>query len=259
MVGLKTDGKTFDLLQKANEQGELALMSHASVKEQVSSNVLEELEKSADSHDVETGVKKFIEWIRSGKLEIKAYPSENLHAKVYIMTFSEDDRDIGRVITGSSNLPQAGLQDNLEFNVELKNRSDYDFAIAKFNELWSVAVDISKPYEDKGAIIDRFQIRHTMSQGEIMFLKAKEYMAENHGKRAHHHEAKRIVMQGITGVNEKIRLKMTIVDEGTFCANSVNYIVLNDLMYRPEYLLALLNSSLLNFIFTKTSTNSNVN
>jgi hypothetical protein len=38
--------------------------------------------------------------------------------------------------TGSDNFTQSGLQDNLEFNVELKNRADYDFAIAKFNELY---------------------------------------------------------------------------------------------------------------------------
>ena len=49
----------------------------------------------------------------------------------------EGDSDKGRVITGSSNFTEAGLQDNLEFNVELKNRSDYDFALAKFNELWA--------------------------------------------------------------------------------------------------------------------------
>ena len=54
-----------------------------------------------------------------------------LHAKLYIMTFHEGDRDKGRVITGSSNFTEAGLQDNLEFNVELKNRSDYEFAIAE--------------------------------------------------------------------------------------------------------------------------------
>ncbi|MBU0714156.1 MAG: helicase [Verrucomicrobia bacterium] len=148
LVGLQTDRKAYDLLQRAREQGELSLMSHASAKEQVSKDVLNELEKSADSAEIETGIHKFIEWIRSGKLEIKAHPTENLHAKVYIMTFVEGDRDKGRVITGSSNLTQAGLQDNLEFNVELKNRADYDFAIAKFNELWATAVDVSKPYED---------------------------------------------------------------------------------------------------------------
>ena len=114
LVGLQTDRTAYDLLQRAKEQGELALQSHASSKEQVAKDVLSELEKSADSVEIETGVHKFIEWIRSGKLEIKAHPTENLHAKVYIMTFAEGDRDKGRVITGSSNLTQAGLQDNLE-------------------------------------------------------------------------------------------------------------------------------------------------
>ena len=148
LVGLKTDRTAYELLERAKEQGELAFKSHASAKEQVAKDVLGELEKSPDSEEIETGVHKFVEWVRSGKLEIKAHPAENLHAKVYIMTFTEGDRDKGRVITGSSNLSQSGLQDNLEFNVELKNRSDYDFAISKFNELWAVAVDVSKPYED---------------------------------------------------------------------------------------------------------------
>ncbi|MFC1869837.1 helicase-related protein [Chloroflexota bacterium] len=148
LVGLQTDRTAYELLEKARVQGQLTLQSHASAKEQISKDVLDELEKSPDSAEIEIGVRKFIEWIRSGKLEIKAYPSENLHSKVYIMTFAEGDRDKGRVITGSSNLTQSGLQDNLEFNVELKNRSDYDFAISKFNELWAVAVDVSKPYDD---------------------------------------------------------------------------------------------------------------
>jgi len=148
LVGLQTDRAAYDLLQRAKEQGELDLRSHATAKEQVAKDVLTELEKSADSVEIETGVYKFVEWLRSGKLEIKAHPNENLHAKVYIMTFAEGDRDKGRVITGSSNLTQAGLQDNLEFNVELKNRSDYNFASVKFNELWKTAVDVSRPYED---------------------------------------------------------------------------------------------------------------
>ena len=148
LVGLKTDRTAYDLLQKAKEQQELSLKSHAEAKQQVVGEILQELEKSHDSSQIQTGVEKFVEWVRSGKLEIKAYPTENIHAKVYIMTFAEGDRDKGRVITGSSNLSQTGLQENLEFNVELKNRSDYEFAISKFNELWAVAVDVSTPYED---------------------------------------------------------------------------------------------------------------
>lgn len=158
LIGLHTDRSAYELMQKAGQQGELPLQSHKAVIEKIPDNVLNELENSADSAAIETGVHKFVEWIRSGKLEIKAYPGERLHAKVYIMTFNEGFMDKGRVITGSSNLTQSGLQDNLEFNVELKNRADYDFAIAKFNELWAVAVNVARPYED--TIVNRSPFAH---------------------------------------------------------------------------------------------------
>lgn len=67
------------------------------------------------------------EWINSKKLEIRAYPSERNHAKLYVITFPEGHYDIGRAIMGSSNFTQAGLVNNLKFNVELKNMSDYEF------------------------------------------------------------------------------------------------------------------------------------
>jgi len=158
LIGLHTDRSAYELMQKAGQQGELPLQSHKAVIEKIPDNVLNELENSADSAAIETGIHKFVEWVRSGKLEIKAYPGERLHAKVYIMTFNEGFMDKGRVITGSSNLTRSGLQDNLEFNVELKNRADYDFAIAKFNELWAVAVDVAKPYED--TIVNRSPFAH---------------------------------------------------------------------------------------------------
>lgn len=62
------------------------------------------------------------------------------------MTFAKGDRDAGRVITGSSNFTEAGLIDNLEFNVELKNRADYEFAKNKFEYLWKDAFDVSEKY-----------------------------------------------------------------------------------------------------------------
>jgi len=107
--------------------------SDAETKKEYSRLVEKEMEDSEDNREVEEGVVRFIEWIHSKKLEIRAYPSQNIHAKVYIMTFVEGDRDIGRVITGSSNFTQSGLVDNLEFNVELKNRADYDFAKNKLS------------------------------------------------------------------------------------------------------------------------------
>lgn len=108
----------------------------------------------------------------------------------------------------------------------------------------------------RGAQVQKFYITDNISQGDILYLDDVSYLQENNTPRSRHHEEKRIVMQGITGVNEKYRLKMTIVDEGIFCANSVNYLLCGDKTY---YFLGLMNSHLLNWFFAKLSTNSNVN
>src|SRR5207249_4190461 len=146
LVGIKTDRQTYEQIQTAKDQQEFVLQSHAHVRQQLPGAILNEFQKSGDSGDIEEGVRKFVEWIKSGKLVVRAYPSERLHAKVYIMTFVDGHIDKGRVITGSSNFTESGLQENLEFNVELKNRSDYDFALQKFNELWAKSVDVTKDY-----------------------------------------------------------------------------------------------------------------
>ena len=147
LIGINTNKTTYDLMTEARElNGASIPFSHAETKAEVENLIKEDLSDSEDRQEVEKGVYKFIEWIKKGKLEIKAYPSQNIHAKLYIMTFIKGDRDIGRVITGSSNFTQAGLIDNLEFNVELKNLSDYKFAKEKFEELWLNSVDVGEKY-----------------------------------------------------------------------------------------------------------------
>ena len=147
LIGISTNKEVIDLTASTEQEKQYALQfSHAETKELFSYKLVSEMEQSPDSQPVEEGILKFKEWLISGKLEIKAYPAANLHAKLYIMSFAESDRDKGRVITGSSNFTKAGLVDNLEFNVELKNPSDYEFALQKFNELWQHAVDIKDQY-----------------------------------------------------------------------------------------------------------------
>ena len=144
LVGINTNKPAVELIEKA-KQSELQF-SHAETKEHFSNQVAEEYETVEESNEIEEGENIFREWLQNGKLEIKAYPTENIHAKLYIMTFAEGDRDAGRVITGSSNFTRAGLVDNLEFNVELKTRADYEFAKTKFEELWKNAVDVKEKY-----------------------------------------------------------------------------------------------------------------
>lgn len=108
----------------------------------------------------------------------------------------------------------------------------------------------------RGANIDRFIVRKEMSQGETFFVN-RDILTSIKSVSPELFAEERIIMQGITGVNERIRLKMTI-GRNTYCANSVNYCrFLPDI--NPRYALALLNSSLLNYIFKLLSTNSNVN
>ena len=176
LIGINTNKKVVELIQKAKVEQPILQYSHAEVKEQFEQSVTEEVENSEDKPDVEDGVLKFIEWLKSRKLEIRAYPTENIHAKLYIMTFVEGDRDVGRVITGSSNFTQSGLIDNFEFNVELKTRADYEFALQKFNELWKDAVDVRERY------IDTIQIKtwlnNTITPYELYLKFLYEYFKE---------------------------------------------------------------------------------
>ena len=145
LVGLILDKKTFQIIETANNED---FESHAKVKEYFGNVLVSEIENSEDSKEVEEGILKFIEFIQSGKIEIKAHPSRNIHAKVYINRYREDDRDFGNVITGSSNFSESGLVANREFNVQLKNSADVKYALEKFEELWKEAVDISDYYVD---------------------------------------------------------------------------------------------------------------
>lgn len=76
LIGLQTNRITYELLQQTKAQSKLALTYHASARDQVTDDVLHELEKSPDTADIKTGVQKFIEWTRSGKLEIRAHPGD---------------------------------------------------------------------------------------------------------------------------------------------------------------------------------------
>lgn len=178
LIGISTNPQTYGLIEEAEKEKQSALQfSSAETKERLGELVEGEMSNSEDNEKIEGGIAKFIEWIQSGKLQIKAYPSEKIHAKVYIMTFSEGDRDKGRVITGSSNFTQAGLMDNLEFNVELKNRADYDFALAKFEELWKDSIDVSQKYVE--TIRTKTWLNDTITPYELYLKFLYEYFKDD--------------------------------------------------------------------------------
>ena len=119
--------------------------------------------------------------------------------------------------------------------------------------------DPSLPVIMKGAGIQKYYYTFDMSQGQIEHLKEKEYLIKcGNSEKSRHHEAERIVMQGMTGANDKIRLVMAIVPKGMYLGHSCKYILPSDDI-SMKCLLGFMNSKLANFFFRCFSTNSNVN
>lgn len=146
IVGLKLDEHTWDIYRHAREGAPLFHRSKSQVRDQYKAELRNEVQATDDNYETDTGIRKFVEFILSGKLEMKVYPNQPIHAKVYIMRKPEGDEDFGRVITGSSNFSFSGLHENLEFNVELKQGYDVRFALDKFEELWAQAIDITEDF-----------------------------------------------------------------------------------------------------------------
>ena len=174
LIGLNTEIQVADAVQ-----GNLKIQfeSAKKIKDSISKKYIDEVAIAEDDADVEEGMFKFIEWLRSGKLEIKIYDKAPLHAKLYIFTFDQNQIDPGRVITGSSNLTRSGLKDNLEFNVELKNSKDYEYALDNFNALWEEAIDISQNLKD--TISKKTHLNNEITPYQLYLKFLYEYFKED--------------------------------------------------------------------------------
>lgn len=142
---------------------------------------------------------------------------------------------------------------------KIKQKNNIFYLEAKSGE-----IDITK-YKNKfnfnkkgyrvftGAQVLRYRITDNPSQGKIPYLEID--LSDLSGEKLDDIKNERIVMQRITGVDSKIRLIMTLIPENILCANSTNYIGHNKLI---KYILGILNSSLINYYFKQTSTNTNI-
>ncbi len=139
LVGINIDR----LVQEAWDKGLQFGANPAASREQFLSALTSDIQKSAYSRPVEEGMIGLVDDIAAEKIEIRIHPSQTIHAKVYI--FREETKHAhgyGAVITGSSNLTDNGLERNFEFNVELRDDHDIDFATETFNRLWDEGVPV---------------------------------------------------------------------------------------------------------------------
>ncbi len=150
LVGLNVDSFTVKLIDHSNNEIKLAAIPSKEGLEMFANEVVHEFEQAEVSGEVEKGVRVFIDWLKSGKLEMRIYTQAPIHSKVYIMRKNPHKvfDTFGSVITGSSNFTEAGLRNNLEFNVELKDYPDVKFALDRFESLWDKSVDIIDTYVD---------------------------------------------------------------------------------------------------------------
>lgn len=193
LVGLGIDDESYRAIDAFRSQTLLDFESHKNTKAVFQGNLIGEIESSEESDDkLELGLKKFIEFLQANspnpatdqeqggngkKLEIRAFPSRNMHAKVYIGRFAPDDRDYGFVITGSSNFSYSGLVANREFNVELRQRRDVEYALNQFEELWQQSVDISEEFID--AVQKKTWLNDSITPYELYLKLIYEYMQED--------------------------------------------------------------------------------
>jgi superfamily II DNA or RNA helicase/HKD family nuclease len=136
LVGLGVDQGLYGLYEYAQEHSSRKDMEEDFCESLARAFVAEEL----DRPEVWEQVKFFLRLLEENKLVIRKTRKPN-HSKLYIFK-REDDVLPALFITGSSNLTRAGLEEQHEFNVELKDWG-IEEAEAFFDELWRNAVSLN--------------------------------------------------------------------------------------------------------------------
>ena len=150
LVGINVD----NLTKKYQERGRIYLANPEKTKETFLQEITTDIQQADYKKDIENGFFQFINDLISGKIEMRAHPSKTIHAKVYIFRPNNyNEYSPCEVITGSSNLTDAGLgsnpQSNYEFNVALRDYEDVKFATDEFEKLWEQSEPILKEEAEK--------------------------------------------------------------------------------------------------------------
>ncbi|MBO6178161.1 MAG: helicase [Selenomonadaceae bacterium] len=178
LVGLNVDKRTIEIIDKSKQDTLFNEITIKGARESFENNIASEFVDTDPTLEIEKGVNIFIEWLKSKKIEMRMYPNAPIHAKVYIMRKNQEivPDQFGSVITGSSNFSMAGLQNNLEFNVELKDNYDVNFALEKFEELWEQGIDITETYVE--AVNNKTWMRSDITPYEIYLKTIYEFFKE---------------------------------------------------------------------------------
>ena len=177
LVGINVD----QLIKKYHDKGQLYLENPDETKADFLQEIIKNIQEANYDEVTEKGILQFIDDLVSRKIELRAHPKKTIHAKVYIFrpaTFNEYAPC--EVITGSSNLTDAGLganpESNYEFNVSLRAYEDVKFATEEFERLWAESVPILQAEAER--IKNQTYLRDDFTPFELYIKMLIEYFGK---------------------------------------------------------------------------------
>lgn len=178
LVGINID----KMLANAQKSGLDFFSNYERTREDFIREIQKDIAQANYDKDTENGILQFIDDIIQNKIQVKAHPEKKIHAKVYILRPEPfNEHTPATAITGSSNLTDAGLGGgnfyNYEFNVQLTEYPDVQFATAEFEKLWAESVDIL-PVDIQGIKKETYLNEET-SPFELYIKLLSEYFGKN--------------------------------------------------------------------------------
>ncbi|MFN4007261.1 MAG: helicase-related protein [Chitinophagaceae bacterium] len=176
-MGINVD----QLIKKYHDKGQLYLDNPEETKADFLEDMIKNIQEANYDEVTEKGIIQFIEDLISGKIELRAHPKKKIHAKVYIFRpASFNEYAPCEVITGSSNLTDAGLganpESNYEFNVSLRDYEDVKFATEEFERLWNESIPIL--HAEAEALKKKTYLRDDFTPFELYIKMLIEYFGK---------------------------------------------------------------------------------
>ena len=116
----------------------------------VVSHFTSSIDKEQEQNEFLVGVSAILDALRKGKIECHVVDSRKFHAKAYITYFRDEYRNqfigamnvpSGYALVGSSNFTKAGLTQNIELNVQVKD--DVEELQKWFDNQWALGTEVS--------------------------------------------------------------------------------------------------------------------
>jgi len=157
LVGLQVDQLLGKLVEVETDDQEKS-------NREIADRLMESFAKALNDEELDNEqfyeqVEFFIQLLEEGRLQIRKTAEPN-HAKLYFFKYDDASKTLieSSFITGSSNLTRAGMREQNEFNVELRDIGASE-AEAYFDELWNKAVRITEDDSTKEFLIELIKNR----------------------------------------------------------------------------------------------------